>query len=149
MFHINISKCPTLPSLAFKIFRTHFMDKNLKLPILVNDIFKDINKSYYGGHVDMYIPENKPGEILNVYDVNSLYPYVMKQFKYPINLLGHFKGDIVNIIEYNAIFNSDSNTKSYIVIIEAPNIKNLIKSTKSINGRTILLYSKITLPYKT
>ena len=67
------------------------MDKILKLPILVNDIFKDINKSYYGGHVDMYIPENKPGEILNVYDVNSLYPYVMKQFKYPINLLGHLK----------------------------------------------------------
>ena len=27
MFRINISKCPTLPSLAYNIFRTHYLDK--------------------------------------------------------------------------------------------------------------------------
>lgn len=56
LFKINISRCPTLPSLAFRIFRTHYLNKDIKLPVLINEIFKEIHKSYFGGHVDMYIP---------------------------------------------------------------------------------------------
>nr|GFD00286.1 RNA polymerase, mitochondrial [Tanacetum cinerariifolium] len=37
-------------------------------------------KGYYGGHADAYIPF---GENLYYYDVNSLYPFVMKEYPMP------------------------------------------------------------------
>ncbi|GER42509.1 DNA polymerase [Striga asiatica] len=39
-----------------------------------------IRRAYYGGHTDVYKPY---GENLYYYDVNSLYPYVMKEFPMP------------------------------------------------------------------
>jgi hypothetical protein len=39
-----------------------------------------IRRSYYGGHADTYKPS---GEDLYYYDVNSLYPFVMKEFPMP------------------------------------------------------------------
>ena len=134
-FNINISKCPTLPSLAFRIFRTQYMDKNLKLPVLVNQTFKDISKSYFGGHVDMYIPANKEGETLYWYDVNALYPSEMAHKKYPVSLLGHFKGDITKKLEFNSIFTK--NVGFYKVNLVAPSIEHPILPIKSSEGRTI------------
>lgn len=45
----------------------------------------------------MYIPFNEVDEILYVYDVNSLYPFVMKEFEYPIGNPTYFEGNIRNI----------------------------------------------------
>ena len=39
-----------------------------------------IRRAYYGGHTDTYKPY---GEDLYYYDVNSLYPFVMKEFPMP------------------------------------------------------------------
>lgn len=39
-----------------------------------------IRRAYYGGHTDTYKPY---GENLYYYDVNSLYPFVMKEFPMP------------------------------------------------------------------
>lgn len=39
-----------------------------------------LRKAYYGGHTDVYRPY---GEHLYYYDVNSLYPFVMKHFQMP------------------------------------------------------------------
>lgn len=100
-FKVNVSNCPTLPSLAFKIFRTHYLPKGIRIPILSNQIFDDISNAYYGGHVDMYIPK---GENLFHYDVNSLYPAVIKMFKYPVGLLCYFNGDISKISDYSNIY---------------------------------------------
>ena len=136
MFSITLNKCPTLPSLAFRIFRTHYLDKNIKLPVLINDTFKDIFKSYFGGAVDMYIPSNENGKQLYWYDVNSLYPSEMKNNKYPVSLLGHFKGDISNKIEYSSLFTNEENVGFYKVKITAPSIKHPIIPTR-LNGRTI------------
>ena len=62
----------------------------------MNEVYKDIGKSNFGGAVEMYIPENKDGETLYWYDVNALYPSEMahQKKKDPISLLGDFKGDI-------------------------------------------------------
>jgi hypothetical protein len=51
LFGKNIHKYPTLPSLAFAIFRTHFMKENI--PQLSGKIANDIRQSYTGGSVDM------------------------------------------------------------------------------------------------
>jgi len=53
-----------------------------KSPIYIPNRNEDsfIRRGYYGGHADAYIPY---GENLYYYDVNSLYPYIMKTFPMP------------------------------------------------------------------
>lgn len=87
------------------MLRTKFL-KNDKIPLIHGDIYKFIKKAYTGGSVDVYkpSPSNKPFEISNnenkekVYrfDVNSLYPFVMKEFPMPIGSPIYFEGDIIN-----------------------------------------------------
>ena len=48
------------------------------IPTKEEDAF--IRRAYYGGHVDVYKPY---GENLYYYDVNSLYPFIMKTCKMP------------------------------------------------------------------
>ena len=111
-FKLNIRYYPTLPSLAFTIFRTHFLPlveektaanaaKKYLIHSLTGKISKNIRQAYTGGAVDMYIPKPLPGTIIYSYDVNSLYPFVMKTFKYPIGSPTYFEGDI-NKIDKNA-----------------------------------------------
>jgi hypothetical protein len=77
LFEINIHKYPTLSSLAFAIFRTHFLKENT-IAQLSGKIAKEIRQGYTGGSVDVFIPESKPGVKIKCYDVNSLYPFIMK-----------------------------------------------------------------------
>ena len=96
IFKINIHKYPTLSSLAFAIFRTHFLRKD-EIPQLSGHIDRDIRQGYTGGSVDVYIPQNKEGTKIWVYDVNSLYPYVMDQFDMPVGKPIYFEGNIREI----------------------------------------------------
>lgn len=120
---INIHNCLTLPSLAMRLFKTHYMPKD-SVYQLHSVVEQNIRRSYSGGAVDVYIPHNrilseesspkieslsdfikykdiKP--ILNitdeykklfVYDVNSLYPYVMANKFMPIGKPISFIGNI-------------------------------------------------------
>jgi hypothetical protein len=115
-YHINITKFPTLTSLTFSIFRTHFLGNN-KIPRLSGQFYNDIKQAYTGGATDMFIPTNipvtsiiekvkniilKPGEIIDFikniyyYDVNSLYPYIMSLFELPCGKIVYFEGNIYN-----------------------------------------------------
>ena len=47
----------TLPSLAMKIFKVHYMPNNTIYQIL-GQVEKDIRQAYSGGAVDNYIPTN-------------------------------------------------------------------------------------------
>jgi hypothetical protein len=49
----------------------------------------------------MFIPKNPAGTLIHAYDVNSLYPFVMREFKYPIGSPTYFEGNIL-INEPNA-----------------------------------------------
>jgi DNA polymerase type B, organellar and viral len=93
LFKINIHKYPTLSSLAFAIFRTHFL-KNDTIPQISGEISRDIRQSYTGGAVDMYIPINDENTEIFAYDVNSLYPFVMKNNLMPTGKPIKFYGDI-------------------------------------------------------
>lgn len=68
-------------------------------------MYDDIHNAFYGGHVDMYIPTNPDGTKVFAYDVNSLYPSVMRDKEYPVNFIGYFSGDIQNMAEFNKLFN--------------------------------------------
>jgi hypothetical protein len=75
------------------------------IPIITGIPYRDIKQSYTGGATDMYIPY---GENIWCYDVNSLYPTAMKQYKYPVgsfisfNNLNQLKwNEIENVLEKN------------------------------------------------
>jgi DNA polymerase type B, organellar and viral len=70
---IDITKLPTISSIAFKIFRTNYLE-NSKLPIIKGKAHNDIRNAYYGGVVEVFKNE---GFNLKYYDVTSLYPFAM------------------------------------------------------------------------
>jgi hypothetical protein len=70
---IDISRLYSLPGLALKIFRSHFMPEDIDaIPSLDKnpDIF--IRRGYLGGGVHIF---KEYGRQIYYYDVNSLYPY--------------------------------------------------------------------------
>nr|UEX92847.1 hypothetical protein [Marasmius tenuissimus] len=92
-FNINIKNYPTLPSLTFANFRSNYLEKD-QIAQITGKIYQDLKQSYTGGSTDMFIPFNNENEKLYLYDVNSLYPYVMKEHDYPIGSPTYFEGDI-------------------------------------------------------
>lgn len=73
--NMNISTVDTITAQAFSIFRKNYQTEGI-IPKLSKHIDKNIRKAYFGGAVDVYIPQ---GEKLMYYDVNSLYPFAMQQ----------------------------------------------------------------------
>jgi hypothetical protein len=100
LFQLNIHKFPTISSLAFAIFRSNFLEEDT-IPQLSGQVAKDIRQSYTGGACDMYIPNNSKNQELFAYDVNSLYPFVMKECNMPVGYPTLFEGNI-RLINPNA-----------------------------------------------
>ena len=130
-FGVNVQDCPTITSLAFKIFKANYYDEDKNpIPLLNREIFTDLKEWYFGGHVDAYKPfgpvsngslaqikakldyledkslENirKVFDTLKHYDVNSLYPDQMKHNKYPTEVICKFIGDIKSEPEFNKLY---------------------------------------------
>uniref|UniRef100_A0A5K1CAA5 DNA-directed DNA polymerase n=1 Tax=Nymphaea colorata TaxID=210225 RepID=A0A5K1CAA5_9MAGN len=83
-YRIDVEDVMTLSSLALKIFRQNYFDDetfHIHIPTRNQDTF--IRHGYYGGHVDVYKPY---GENLYYYDVNSLYPHIMKSYPMPCGI---------------------------------------------------------------
>ena len=105
-FKVNVHSALTLPALAMRIYKTHYMPKNTIYQILDKAEF-NIRDSYTGGAVDVYVPHNRISGFFNkvtkafinlyYYDVNSLYPYVMAYFDMPIGKPVPFQGNIRKI----------------------------------------------------
>jgi len=108
-FSINIHKVLTLPALAMKIYKTHFMPEN-SIYQLNGLAERDIRDSYTGGAVDVYVSTNRKNIMsliynkfkalftpLYMYDVNGLYPFVMASRSMPIGRPMAFNGDITKI----------------------------------------------------
>lgn len=77
-YKVDIVTKLTLSSLALTRFRTNYYDPPIHIPNRNEDTF--IRRGYYGGHADAYKPY---GKNLYYYDVNSLYPYIMKSYPMP------------------------------------------------------------------
>ena len=109
-FSINMHSVLTLPSLAMKIFKVHYMPNNTIYQIL-GQVEKDIRQAYSGGAVDNYKPTNvtdinNPSDLdrrkkLFYYDANSLYPHVMKSMLMPVGKPIAFTGNI-RLVDPNA-----------------------------------------------
>ena len=79
---INPLLCLSLPSLSMKIFlRDYYNFHTGPIENCSGNIELFIRESYKGGVADVFKPYMKNGYH---YDINSLYPYVMKEFNYPV-----------------------------------------------------------------
>ncbi|MFA6462358.1 MAG: DNA polymerase [Candidatus Woesearchaeota archaeon] len=79
-FNVSLHKAITTAQLSMQIFRQSF----LKLPIPnYRSREDDIRKAYYGGRTEIF---RIRGKDLNYYDVNSLYPFVMRNKPMPVGL---------------------------------------------------------------
>jgi len=94
LFRIDILKYPTLSSLAFAIYRSNFLKDDVKIPLISREMFNLFKKGYTGGALDVFKPN---GENIFRYDVNSLYPHVMKECSMPVGNPIFFEGDITKI----------------------------------------------------
>ena len=66
----------TLAGLSLMDYRTNYLPKDVFIDPLVDDFYK----SYYGGRTEAF----KIGMVnAVVYDINSMYPYVMQRMKFP------------------------------------------------------------------
>ena len=80
-YGLDVVDSMTIPSMALKIFRTkYYNDKQTPIHSLTLNEDNFIRTGYYGGKVDMYKPH---GYNLFFYDVNSLYPSIMKSCYMP------------------------------------------------------------------
>lgn len=93
-FKLNPSNYPTLPSLAFNLFTTKYLKRD-SIHMLSGEIANNIRQSYSGGAVDMYLSKSLNSREIYAYDVNSLYPFVMKDKGYPIGPPTYFIGNIL------------------------------------------------------
>ena len=72
----------TIASNSMNTFLNNFYNRRFDLKVSNNSDTQDsiFREGYIGGRVELY---KKYGISLNYYDVNSLYPYVMRKNKYP------------------------------------------------------------------
>ncbi len=75
-FYLDFNNYLTLPSLAMAVYRSSFLKDHVHIPVLKGVVESYIRSSYRGGSVEVFSPIVKDGYY---YDVNSLYPLVMKR----------------------------------------------------------------------
>jgi DNA polymerase type B, organellar and viral len=118
-WYVDLMKSPTISSLAFKLFRSNYLqelDNNkIKIPTITGKIYDDIKKSYTGGAVDVYKPY---GENIKVYDIKSLYPSVMLNNPMPVGNPTYFEGNILSNKDY--WINNDKPFGFFYVKLQAP-----------------------------
>lgn len=89
-------KCPTAASLSMTVYKQQHPDE-YDLATSSNfygargeDMETFIRRGYYGGRTEVFKPVLIDGYH---YDVNSLFPYVMKTSEFPVGYYEHFTGD--------------------------------------------------------
>lgn len=90
---INIKS--TIASSSFNLFQCNYLKHNIIQP--KREVLKEFFKAYYGGRTEAFYR----GYIKNkyLYDINSLYPYVMYKYNYPNpNSLKYTKNPTLDII---------------------------------------------------
>lgn len=115
-FNIDLTTTYSSSHLSSKLFRTHYLDVD-GIPLLPKYVDTFVRKSYFGGPVEVY---KTYGENLYHYDVNSLYPYVMRK-DMPYEFIGVKTGNKLNLSEifgfvYASIYIPKTETRPLLYI---------------------------------
>lgn len=125
-YDLQITECLTISRLGLNIFLKKYLNGK-KLPLINKpNVFDFIQKGYFGGITEVYIPY---GEGLNYYDVNSEYPFVSKNVM-PGNkatYMEDFTGEGLNLSELFGFFYCKVRTNTgYIGLLPIHENGNLI-----------------------
>ena len=82
----NVCIGVTVPDTAMRTFKKDYLKRDITIPKWANNIALE---SYRGGRVEAYNLANE--KYLYAYDVNSLYPYVMRNNKYSVRFIREIK----------------------------------------------------------
>lgn len=118
---------PTISSLAFGIFRKHYLNE-FEIPIYKGKVFDFLRSSFTGGSTEMYRPYGKD---IQCYDVNSLYPSSMAYNKFPVGKTYEFTGDIEVLYNLDATWNKDNSY--FIADAHVETLKDLYQPYLQIN----------------
>ena len=77
----------TFPQFSYRVFRKHFMPCDV-FATEEPRVMRLERESYHGGRVEAF--DMRVYASLNCYDVNSLYPFVMKENLYPVRLRKYY-----------------------------------------------------------
>lgn len=94
---INIHNYPTISSLAIAIYLTHYLKITDLIPLVTGKIYRDISKSYHGGHTDVYMMYSS--KEVHSYDYTSMYPAMMLKHEMPVGKINKFEGNPLNVGE--------------------------------------------------
>lgn len=79
--------CYTLAGQSFTAFRHRFLNK--KIYIHANEFISNFEREcYYGGRVELFRRGDFKGEKIYKLDINSQYPYVMREYPMPVKWRG-------------------------------------------------------------
>ena len=123
----------SIASTSFKTLKQNWLKRTLTMPKCLID---SVLESYRGGRTEIYKINEEP-IYLNVYDINSLYPYVMRNKKYSYKF--HKE---VNKINFDDIENNDYNYLFNIDYAFQDKPLRLPIVVKNDNGKLTQLYSK-------
>jgi len=129
-FSVDIFKAPTISSLAFRVFRTNYLEPKLhEINITDNETYKDLVQGYQGGACDVYNPYSPEGKKVFYYDVNSEYPAMMAQLPMPTGIAIRIKG--------NVAWQDESFCGFVLAEIIAPESLKVPLLSRVVNGKTI------------
>ena len=140
---VEVDKILTIASVAMAIYKKEFKedfnklryDKKGKMVKYSKELRDYMREAYRGGRVEVY---KRYGRKIYVYDVNSLYPYVMKTYEYPCGRYNIYKG-------------LDAQSR-FIVLKERRNRLGIVEATVDIPKQDIcplpvLVREKLIFPY--
>jgi hypothetical protein len=91
----------SLAQLSFNIFRYRFLQEPIQHKIkdkeLDKEFFEVEKNSYYGARTELFFKGYAKN--VNIYDINSLYPYVMANNEYPVKKLSKLYNISLNDLE--------------------------------------------------
>lgn len=86
----------TIPSLALILFRKKYLRLSI-INKLTPGIDALIREAFLGGICDIFRPTAEEDQKIYYYDINSLYPYVMRKYNFPTGKPVYFKGTDIKL----------------------------------------------------
>ena len=97
LYQIDILDKSTLTAAALTIWGNTVTGKKIARIDQDSKLYKDIQLAYYGGFSEVFEPHIEKGRM---YDVRSLYPYIMKNFRMPTGTEIYWSDD-KRLVNYN------------------------------------------------
>lgn len=89
----------TVASTAFEAFRHRFMGHHIQIHV-DPDVLALERAAYHGGRTEAFYKGRADDSTYYYLDFNSMYPYVMREFDYPVWLWGYRQGPSLPLLRY-------------------------------------------------